>query len=205
MAYTDIMNTRIALPLRQRRTLRKALRGAALLALLAILPLAGCGSDSPPPPPRAAAWISTGGDPAGESGTPARPRVLVVRVLAVETLVGIGLTGPDGRAWTPVHFTGPAIGAGGDGGGRRWPDIGLGGSGGSRSGVDAGITIGLPVRNPFASEPPRYRSAQAEFRLPDDVLASYRARPQDWRLDLQFENRDASLPAPPPEPGSLQP
>jgi hypothetical protein len=196
----------IPLPLRQPLTLRKAARHAGFLALLLVLPLAGCGDGAPPPPPRAAAWISAGGDAAGatQSGTPARPRVLVIRVLAVETLVGMGLTGPDGRAWMPVHFTGPAAG-GSDERERRWPDIGIGGSGGSRSGVDAGITIGLPVRNPFASDPPRYRSAQAEFRLPDAALADYRARPQDWRLDLQFEHRDASLPAPPPEPGSLQP
>lgn len=200
------MTMLIPLPLRQRLTLRKAARHAAILAVLALLPLASCGSDAPPPPPRAAAWISAGSDDAtAQSGMPSRPRVLVVRVLAVETVVGIGLTGPDGRAWTPVHFTGPAADDGGERDGRRWPDIGIGGSGGSRSGLDAGISIGLPVRNPFAADPPRYRSAQAEFRLPDDALASYRARPQDWRLDLQFADRDASLPAPPPEPGSLKP
>lgn len=204
------MSMLIPLPPRQRLTLRKAARHAAILAVLALLPLilalGGCGSDTPPPPPRAAAWISAGSDDAAaSSGTPSRPRVLVIRVLAVETVQGIGLTGPDGRAWTPVHFTGPADGDGGDRGDRRWPDIGIGGSGGSRSGLDAGISIGLPVRNPFAADPPRYRSAQAEFRLPDDALASYRARPQDWRLDLQFADRDASLPAPPPEPGSLKP
>ncbi|MFC3675256.1 hypothetical protein [Ferrovibrio xuzhouensis] len=204
------MSMQIPLPLRHPlhtgATLRKAARHMVILAVLAMLPLAGCGSDAPPPPPRAAAWISAGSDDAAaQSGTPSRPRVLVIRVLAVETLQGIGLTGPDGRAWTPVHFTGPAGGDSGDQGGRRWPDIGIGGSGGSRSGLDAGISIGLPVRNPFAADPPRYRSAQAEFRLPDEALASYRARPQDWQLDLQFEGRDASLPAPPPEPGSLQP
>ncbi|WP_370154759.1 hypothetical protein [Ferrovibrio sp.] len=189
----------------QRQPRRPRLHAAALLlaALLPAAPLAGC-ADSPPPPPRAAAWIGAGPEAGGGSGNAGsdaerRPRVLMVRVLAVQPVRGLALLAPDGRSHAPVQLSAPEPLPVQREAARR-PDIGISGSGGSGSGLDAGISIGLPLRNPFAADPPRWLSVQAVFRLPEAVLAAYLARPQDWLLDLAFDEGGRSLPAPPAEP-----
>ncbi len=159
-----------------------------LFALILLLPLglAACASD-PPPPPRVAAWLGS------QSGR------VFIRVLAVEPVEAMELTAPDGRVFTPERLSAEQRPRSND---APWrPGIGLGGSAGSSSGSDIGIGISLPMGNPFAREAPRASIAsEAQFLLPAEVLALYRSRPQDWRLELLFPSRATGLQAPPLAP-----
>ncbi|HEX6958101.1 MAG TPA: hypothetical protein VF194_08960 [Ferrovibrio sp.] len=154
----------------------------AALAIALTGALAAC-SHEPPPPPRVAAWI---GEQTGR---------LFISVLSVEPLRAMALTGPDGRSFQPRQLIGRGGAAPSDYGSR--PGIGVFGGGGSSSGYGGGLSIDLPVRNPFGGSGNAYRSSQGEFQLPAEALDSYRRRPQDWRLELSFDSASASLPAPP--------
>lgn len=164
---------------------RRLLTLSLLLPLLPVL-LAGCAS-APPPPPRVAAWLGS------QSGR------IFVRVLAVDPVDAMELTAPDGRVFAPENLRAEQRPRSND---ESWrPGIGLGGSMGSSSGSDIGIGISLPMSNPFAREAPRGAIAsEAQFMLPAEALASYRDRPQDWRLELQFPGRSTGLQAPPLAP-----
>jgi hypothetical protein len=167
-------------------TLPRRLFALSLPFLLMPLLLAACASE-PPPPPRAAAWLGN------QSGR------VFVRVLAVEPVEAMELTAPDGRVFAPEALRAEQRPRGSD---ESWrPGIGLGGSVGSGSGSDIGIGISLPMGNPFAREAPRGAIAsEAQFVLPAEALASYRSRPQDWRLDLLFPGRSTGIQAPPLAP-----
>lgn len=154
-----------------------------LSLLLAVASLVAC-SQSLPPPPRAAAWIGN------ETGR------LFVRVLAVEPLRDLELTAPDGRVFLPQRLIAAESGIPVT---ETWrPGFGLGGVAGSSGDFGAGIGISLPIARSTPSN--AYRSNQAEFEMPAEALASYRARPQDWKLLLRFGQNTASLPAPPLNP-----
>lgn len=164
------------------------LRRRLFALALTVLPLllAACASE-PPPPPRAAAWLGS------QSGR------VFVRVLAVDPVEAMELTAPDGRVFTPEQLRSDRRTRSQD---EPWrPGIGLGGSVGSSSGSDVGIGISLPMGNPFARETPRAAiGSEAQFLLPAEALASYRSRPQDWRLELLFPGRSTGIQAPPLAP-----
>lgn len=152
------------------------------LAVTVFVLLAGCAGREPPP--RAAAWI---GDSTAH---------LFVRVLSVEPLRDMALTAPDGRVFQPIRLI--ATDAAPAAPQHARPDFGLFGGGGSSGDFGAGISVGLPVRNRFGGGARAWRAGEGEFALPEAALASYRARPQDWRLQLHFSAGSASLPAPAP-------
>ncbi len=131
------------------------------------------------------------------------PDRLILRVSAGQALEQAELTAPDGRAFQaqrlvvrePPEAERPSE-TGRDG---RRPGVILGGSGGSSSGLDAGIGLSLPLKNPFAAERKRPIAAQAEFRLPPELLERYRANPKAWLVYLTFGNATRSIPGPNPE------
>lgn len=162
----------------------RQLAATAVIAIALSGAVAGC-SREPPPPPRASAWI---GDQTGR---------LFIRVVAAEPLRAMELTAPDGRSFQPVQLISNGSDEAVNYSSR--PGVGVFGGGGSSSGYGGGLSIDLPVRNPFGGPGNVYRSSQGQFQLPADALDSYRRRPQDWRLELSFDTAPASLPAPPPQ------
>ncbi len=124
------------------------------------------------------------------------PDRLILRVSAAEALQQAELSAPDGRVFAAERLVlreppEPERDS-------RRPGVVLGGSGGSSSGMDAGIGLSLPLKNPFAAERKRPIAAQAEFRLPPDLLDRYRADPKAWMLHLSFGNSSRSIPGPMP-------
>lgn len=125
------------------------------------------------------------------------PDKLILRVSAATALEQAELTAPDGRAFPAQRLVlreppQPEQD-------NRRPGVILGGSGGSSSGMDAGIGLSLPLKNPFAAERKRPIAAQAEFRLPPDLLDRYRADPKAWMVYLTFGNATRGIPGPAPE------
>jgi hypothetical protein len=80
------------------------------------------------------------------------------------------------------------------------PGVGVAAYGGPRSGFDTGISIGLPLTNPFRRPAPRY-SSRTTFEIAD--LPRYRQHWAAWRIRLEFgdnpaEQRALEIDAPPP-------
>lgn len=125
------------------------------------------------------------------------PDRLILRVSAAGALEQAELTAPDGRAFPAqsVILRLPPEAERDD----RRPGIVLGGSGGSSSGLDAGIGLSLPLKNPFAAERRRPIAAQAEFRLPPELLERYQADPKAWVVYLTFGNATRGIPGPAPD------
>jgi len=122
------------------------------------------------------------------------PDLLILRISAGEALEQAELTAPDGRAFPARRLVlrQPPEAERDD----RRPGIILGGSGGSSSGLDAGIGLSLPLKNPFSAARKRPLAAQAEFRLPPELLERYRADPKAWTVYLTFGNATRGIPGP---------
>jgi hypothetical protein len=109
----------------------------------------------------------------------------------------VALAGPDGVIAEASEMTRETLSARGSGN----PGVGLGGSYGSSSGGSVGLVLRLPVGTP--APPPAARRTVARIRLPD-APAYRRYFSRAWiqiRLrDSAGKRRQATLPAPPPEP-----
>lgn len=160
-----------------------------LAASLLVFLLAAC-SNSSPPPPRVAAWV-------GEQSN-----LLFMRVISEDILRDARLTAPGGQTILTERLGTPGQTGGyensGYGVGR--PTVGVGVGAGSSGSFGTGIGLSFPVLGGGGSPRPGGLSTQAEFNLTPEQLASYRARPQDWRLELRFDKGIASMPAPALQP-----
>jgi hypothetical protein len=158
-----------------------------LLALAILAVAAAACSPSAPPPPRVAVWQ---GETSG---------LLFLRVIATEPLHDARLTTPDGRKILAqrVNLSEPAPASGSENWAGR-PSVGIGGSAGSSGGFGTGIGLSFPLGGSggSGSARPAGRATQVEFALEPALLRDYRARPQDWLLELNFGSRVDSLPAP---------
>lgn len=156
-----------------------------LAACLLVFLLAAC-SNPNPPPPRAAAWV-------GEQSN-----LLFLRVIAEDVLRDARLTAPGGAIVLTQRLSTPGQSGGySDGGysvGR--PSVGVGVGAGSSGSFGTGIGLSFPVLGGGGATRPTGLSTQAEFNLTPEQLASYRARPQDWLLELRFDKGIAAMPAP---------
>ena len=152
--------------------------------LLAAALLAAC--TNTPTPPRVAAWV-------GEQSN-----LLFMRVIGEEVLRDARLTAPGGQIILTQRLSSPeqAGGYGNDGYGVGRPSVGVGVGAGSSGSFGTGIGLSFPVLGGGGAARPGGLSTQAEFNLTPEQLASYRARPQDWLLELRFDRRIASMPAP---------
>lgn len=149
-----------------------------LAFLLLLLGISACAA--PPPPLGATARV----DDAGR---------LLLRISAPAPLQDAELTAPDGRAFPARRIVAPSLRAPDD----YRPGVFVGGSGGSSSGIDTGIGISLPVRNPFGTPASRGYVSEAEFALPAEALARYKADAAAWFLSIAFGNERRELKAPP--------
>lgn len=156
-------------------------------SLLVAFLLAAC-SNPRPVPPRVAVWQGE------QSG------LLFMRVLSDEILRDARLTAPGGQTILTQRLATPEQAAGGYGNGVGAPSVGVGVGAGSSGGFGTGIGLSFPVLGGGGAPRATGLSTQAEFPLTPEQLASYRARPQDWLLELRFDTRIASLPAPPLPP-----
>lgn len=80
------------------------------------------------------------------------------------------------------------------------PGVGVHAYGGPRSGFDTGLSIGIPLTNPFRLPAPRY-SSRTTFEIGD--LPRYHQHWRAWRIRLEFgdnptEQRLLEIDAPPP-------
>lgn len=161
-------------------------RRAALLFLLplaaALLP-GGC-TPSNPPPPRVAAWV-------GEQSN-----LLFMRVISEDVLRDARLTAPGGQTVLTQRLTTPEQSGGYADGGFGRPSVGVGVGAGSSGSFGTGIGLSFPVMSGGGGARASGLSTQAEFSLTPEQLASYRARPQDWLLELRFDKGITSMPAP---------
>jgi len=156
---------------------------AALSLVPVLLGLAAC-STPEPVPPRVAVWQ---GEQSGR---------LFMRVLSEQTLLDARLTTPDGKYLLTQPLTRPdSIQPNAP---EPWnrPTFGVGGAAGSNGGFGTGVGMSFPLGGGGGGSRPGAQATQAEFALTPQQLAQYRARPQDWLLELRFDNRIASMPAP---------
>ncbi len=160
-----------------------------LVAGLLVILLAAC-SHPNPPPPRVAAWM-------GE-----RTELLFMRVISQDALRDARLTAPGGQTILTQRLTTPGQGGGYDNGGYGVgrPTVGVGVGAGSSGSFGTGIGLSFPVLGGGGAPRPSGFSTQVEFDLTPEQLASYRARPQDWLLELRFDTGIASMPAPALQP-----
>ena len=156
-----------------------------LAASLLILLLAAC-SNPNPPPPRVAAWV-------GEQSN-----LLFLRVISEDALRDARLTAPGGQTILTQRLSTPGQSGGySDGGyGVGRPTVGVGVGAGSSGSFGTGIGLSFPVLGGGGAPRSTGLSTQAEFNLTPEQLASYRARPQDWLLELRFDRGISSMPAP---------
>lgn len=154
-----------------------------LLPLAALLLLAGACTPSTPAPPRVAAWVGE------QSG------LLFMRVISEEVLRDARLTAPGGDTILTRRLSTPEPSGGYSDGGLGRPSVGVGVGAGSSGSFGTGIGLSFPVMGGGGARSAGL-SSQAEFSLTPEQLASYRARPQDWQLELRFDDRIASMPAP---------
>lgn len=156
-----------------------------LVACLLVFLLAAC-SNPAPAPPRVAAWV-------GEQSN-----LVFLRVISEEVLRDARLTAPGGHTILTQRLSTPGQSGGyNDGGyGVGRPTVGVGVGAGSSGSFGTGIGLSFPVLGGGGAPRTSGLSTQAEFDLTPEQLASYRARPQDWLLELRFDNRIAGMPAP---------
>lgn len=154
-----------------------------LAAILLIFLLAACSAASPPP--RVAAWV-------GEQSN-----LLFMRVISEEVLRDARLTAPGGATLLTQRLSTPGQSGGYENGGYGVgrPSVGVGVGAGSSGSFGTGIGLSFPVLGGGGGRSSGW-STQAEFSLTPEQLASYRARPQDWLLELRFDKGIASMPAP---------
>lgn len=153
------------------------------LPLAVALLLGGC-RPSNPPPPRVAAWV-------GE-----RSNLVFMRVISDDVLRDARLTAPGGETILTQRLTMPDQSGGYVDGAYGRPSVGVGVGAGSSGSFGTGIGLSFPVMGGGGAARPTGLSTQAEFELSPEHLASYRARPQDWLLELRFDKGIASMPAP---------
>jgi hypothetical protein len=119
------------------------------------------------------------------------PNLIEVEARSAAPLVGAELIDDKGAAFpaTLIEQGEAAVG--------RWrPGIGIEAHGGPQSGVDTGVSIGLPLTNPFRRPAP-LRPSSARFEV---IEEAYRANWQAWRIRLTFgDTRGLALDAPAPE------
>jgi hypothetical protein len=151
-------------------------------AVLMLAVTAAACSPSTPPPPRVAVWQ-------GESSS-----LLFMRVVAVDPLRDARLTAPDGRKILAQRLSQPENQASSESWAGR-PSVGIGGSAGSSGGFGTGIGLSFPISTGSRASATG-TATQVEFALDRALLQDYRARPKDWRLELNFGHRVDSLPAP---------
>ena len=156
----------------------------SVLAILSLVILAAC-SKPEPAPPRVAVWQGE------QSG------LLFMRVIAEQPLRDARLTMPDGRHILTQRLTQPETLQSGSADPWNRPTVGVGGSAGSSGGFGTGVGITFPFGGGGGgSRSAIGQSTQAEFALTQEQIAQYRARPKDWVLELRFDTRIASMPAP---------
>lgn len=153
----------------------------ASLSLVAAL--AAC-STPEPTPPRVAVWQ---GETSG---------VLFMRVLSEQPLRDARLVTPDGKQVLTQRLTQPESMQ--PNAPEPWnrPTFGIGGAAGSNGGFGTGLGVSFPMGGGGGGSRPGALATQAEFALTTQQIAQYRAKPQDWLLELRFDTRIASMPAP---------
>lgn len=154
-----------------------------VFASLSLLLLAAC-STPEPVPPRVAVWQGE------QSG------LLFMRVLSEQPLRDARLTTPDGTHVLTQRLTQP--GSIQPNAPEPWnrPTFGIGGAAGSSGGFGTGVGVSFPINTGAGASRPGAQATQAEFALTPQQIGQYRARPQDWLLELRFDTRIASMPAP---------
>lgn len=153
----------------------------ASLSLLAVL--TACTTPEPTPP-RVAVWQ---GEQTG---------MLFMRVLSEQPLRDARLTTPDGKHVLTQRLTTPDSIQPNTPEPWNRPTIGVGGAAGSNGGFGTGVGISFPINTGAGASRPGALATQAEFALTPQQIAQYRAKPQDWLLELRFDGRIASMPAP---------
>lgn len=156
---------------------------ASLWLLIPLLLGPAACSTPEPVPPRVAVWQGE------QSG------LLFMRVLSEQPLRDARLTAPDGKHVLTQRLSQPdSIQPTAP---EPWnrPTFGIGGAAGSNGGFGTGVGVSFPMGGGGGSRPGAL-ATQAEFALSTQQIAQYRARPQDWLLELRFDNRIASMPAP---------
>lgn len=154
-----------------------------IIPLAAALLLGGC-TPSNPPPPRVAAWV-------GEQSS-----LLFMRVISDDVLRDARLTAPGGQTILTQRLSTPEQSGGYADGAYGRPSVGVGVGAGSSGSFGTGIGLSFPMMGGGGAARSTGLSTQAEFSLTPEQLASYRARPQDWLLELRFDKDIASMPAP---------
>jgi len=153
------------------------------LSTTVLLGLAAC-SKPEPVPPRVAVWQ---GETSG---------VLFMRVLSEQPLRDARLLTPEGKQVLTQRLTTPdSIQPAANESWNR-PTFGIGGAAGSNGGFGTGVGVSFPINTGSGSSRPGALATQAEFALTTQQIAQYRAKPQDWLLELRFDTRIASMPAP---------